>query len=142
MIAIANLLEPLSSLLFSSLSHPRCKRPIIHPGLFETADTPFPPGPERDALYAAILSDGIRGLTGAEGSDPPPPRVLGYKTKEVLQRSMSETEAEEMATSAHAWAGRFLERYVERRWNREMWETAWFCNPPHLRTVPGLSHFQ
>lgn len=123
----------------ASESPHRCKRPIIHPGLFETADTPFPPGPEREALYAAILFDGIRGLTGAPD---PPPKVQGFKTKEVLQRTMSDDDAEAMATSAHAWAGRFLQRYVEQRWSQEQWETAWFCNPPHLRTVPGLSHFQ
>ena len=50
--------------------------------------------------------------------------------------------ATDLAERAHAWAGRFVQAYVRRVWDEAQWETAWFCNPPHLRTVPGLSHFQ
>ncbi|PWZ01893.1 hypothetical protein BCV70DRAFT_198174 [Testicularia cyperi] len=49
---------------------------------------------------------------------------------------------EELASQAHYWAGRHIRQYVERRWPPHLgFQTAWFCNPPGLRTVPGLSHF-
>ncbi len=43
-----------------------CRLPIIHPSLFATPDTPFAPGPSRDALYEAVSSDGIRGMIGID----------------------------------------------------------------------------
>lgn len=191
-----------------------CRLPIIHPSLFQTPDTPFAAGPSRDALYEAVSSDGIRGLTGIDWETLAGPeavidtelrgkyRVVGEHTIALLRKSREietytpatsvtpspaltpKTEgvpalsptmpkfnlaasvlsngsatsalsppsaipgrrrehAVDLAERAHAWAGRYVEEYVRSKWPpEEGWECAWFCNPPHLRTVPGLSHFQ
>lgn len=177
----------------------RSSAPIYAPSLFHTPDSPFAEGPAREALYAAVSHDGIRGLTGCAGAAP---RVIGLATREHLRASPlvptappsgvsplfravelpsgaatpapgasgahgaslgapvapnaslapaapdafgapgSLESATSLAERAHAWAGRFVHAYVRRVWDEAQWETAWFCNPPHLRTVPGLSHFQ
>ena len=61
-------------------------------------------------------------------------------------KMLTPVEAEhaiDLASRAQAWAGRYVSAYVEQRWPpKDGWECAWFCNPPHLRTVPSLSHFQ
>lgn len=130
-----------------------CKVPILDKVLFAGKDTPFPAGPVREAVYKAVEIDGIRGLSGNER------RIasVGHKTKGLLAESaevkswMRETMGGGMsadgnlalvAERAQAWAGRFIDKYVKAQWPEQDWETAYFCNPPHLRTVPGLSHFQ
>jgi hypothetical protein len=130
-----------------------CKRPVLDKLLFAGKDTPFPKGPVREAIYAAIDFDGIRGLSGNEKHIAP----LGFKTRDNLKSSpevmawMKETsigtqsqeeEIAELAIKAQTWAGRFIDQFVKLHWPERDWETAYFCNPPHLRTVPGLSHFQ
>lgn len=71
-------------------------------------------------------------------SDSPSSKPLSL---EEDQDGEAEDKALELAALAHKHAGRFINDYVVKNWNEEDWQTAWFCNPPHLRTVPGLSHF-
>jgi len=112
-----------------------------------------------------VTNDGVRGLTGqtpSKGSKPKQVIGLGTVTS-ILTSKLSipkdstsssdspnarpldldwdEEAAAELAALAHKHAGRLIHEYVIRNWNEEEWQTAWFCNPPHLRTVPGLSHF-
>lgn len=129
-----------------------CKRPILDKVLFAGKETPFPRGPIREAIFAAINHDGIRGLTGTERRI----QSLGFRTREFLKESpeamawMKETainnqseeqQINDLAEKAQIWAGRFIDTFVKKHWPEKDWETAYFCNPPHLRTVPGLSHF-
>ncbi len=58
------------------------------------------------------------------------------------QSRLDDTVTRETVSKAHAWAARYVTKFVEAKWPTERFETAWFCNPPNLRTVPGLSHFQ
>jgi hypothetical protein len=126
-----------------------CKRLILDKALFATKDTPFPKGPIREAIFAAINFDGIRGLTGSSNKI----QQFGFKTRNFLKESdeamawMKETYSSEqseeeqlcdLAEKAQGWAGRFIDRFVKKRWPEDNWETAYFCNPPHLRTVPGV----
>ncbi|CEH16465.1 Protein of unknown function DUF3605 [Ceraceosorus bombacis] len=96
-------------------------------------------------LWSAIVKDGIRGHTGSS-SNSNSTKYTGWRTLEHLQESLALTatpaEIRELAESAQSWTGREVSKYVKRTWDEEQWETNWFCNPPHLRTVPGLSHFQ
>ncbi|KAI5481362.1 hypothetical protein MNV49_004984 [Pseudohyphozyma bogoriensis] len=63
------------------------------------------------------------GLTGFTGQPPPPaPQLSGHG---------GGTEG----------PGREIEAFVLRTWKESEWETAWFCNPPHLQSVKGLAHF-
>lgn len=137
---------------FVRLQTYRCKNQIIDPGLFETDDTPFPKGPVRDAVYRGIITDGTRGVTGTTTHVP----KIGFRTTEILREvaassdgrhflsnvlgtdgSGSSAELEAFAEAGHTWAGRFVDRFIRRHWSEDLYETAWFCNPPHLRTVPG-----
>jgi hypothetical protein len=126
-----------------------CKRPILDMALFSARDTPFPKGPIREAVFAAITYDGIRGLTGNSKQIQP----LGYKTRNFLKDSSEtlawikenndgiqsqEEQICDLAEKAQTWAGRFIDHFVKKQWPEEEWETAYFCNPPHLRTVPGM----
>lgn len=120
------------------------KSPMLHPLLFQSDDTPFDAG-ERAEIYEAVVEDGVRGLTG----NPSGLHVLGMNTVKILKDKPSvavgqkdDDAASSKAERAHWWAGRHVRAYVLKRWPEDQWETAWFCNPPHLRTVPGLSHFQ
>uniref|UniRef100_V5ERY9 Uncharacterized protein n=1 Tax=Kalmanozyma brasiliensis (strain GHG001) TaxID=1365824 RepID=V5ERY9_KALBG len=121
------------------------KLPILHPSLFETPDTPFDEG-MREELYACITGDGIRGFTGFtlepkyrfQGREVP--EVVGTYSQARLENGAQVSREE--VSKAHAWASRHVTRFVEAKWPEGEYETAWFCNPPNLRTVPGLSHFQ
>lgn len=125
-----------------------CKRPILDMLLFSAKDTPFPKGPIREAIFEAINFDGIRGLTGGSKKF----QQYGFKTRNFLRESseamewMKETYSDDkseeeqvcdLAEKAQTWAGRFIDAFVKKRWPEDAWETAYFCNPPHLRTVPG-----
>jgi len=124
-----------------------CKRPILDKILFADKDTPFPKGPIREAVFAAINHDGIRGLSGSERQIPP----LGFKTRDFLngcpevvtwmksdgRADNMQDEVAKLAAQAQMWAGRFIDKFVKKHWPEKEWETAYFCNPPHLRTVPG-----
>lgn len=133
-----------------------CKHPIIAPVLFETSDTPFAPGPSRKILFEAISADGIRGLTGSTHRIP----VVGDRSPSIVKAAMADqidpTTGKtftsplgptglgpefDLAEATHHWAGRFVDKFIKRYWPTDEWETAYFCNPPHLRTVPGISHF-
>ncbi|CAO1630574.1 unnamed protein product [Jaminaea pallidilutea] len=143
---------------------PRCghyvvwsKSPMLHPLLFQTPDTPFN-AEEREAIYEAVVEDGVRGLTGVDDDPENDYTVVGLHTMQLLKekdgvtvapaagengsaRAKTREGAASMAERAHQWAGRHVRAYVQKKWPEDQWQTAWFCNPPHLRTVPGLSHF-
>lgn len=138
------------------------KLPILHPSLFATPDTPFPDDEAlREELYNCVTGDGIRGFTGfIPSSDQCPahtssdgtieiPEVLGTYSQSKLAH-LAETKptfeqgilSKQLIAQAHAWASRHVTKYIEAIWPKDRFKTAWFCNPPNLRTVPGLSHFQ
>ncbi|SPO28483.1 uncharacterized protein UTRI_04880 [Ustilago trichophora] len=135
------------------------KLPILHPSLFSTPDTPFQEE-IRQELYNCVTGDGIRGFTGFTPCSPSNPTYewQGRKIAEILgsysQSKLAQVEeskdtgkigkllTKELIAKAHAWAARHVTEYIEKTWSKERFETAWFCNPPNLRTVPGLSHFQ
>lgn len=136
------------------------KLPILHRSLFSTADTPFPEH-LREELYNCVTGDGIRGFTGfIPSSNTNPtysfkgeeiPEVFGsYSQAKLAQRTKQSEQlgqaerglTREMVSQAHNWASRQVIQYIKKLWPEEKFETAWFCNPPALRTVPGLSHFQ
>lgn len=131
------------------------KLPILHPSLFSTPDTPFDE-PLREELYNCVTGDGIRGFTGFIPRDHPthPSWLLGARVVETLgsysQSKLAQQEqhgagkamlSNQLISQAHAWASRHVTRYIEAQWPTDRLVTAWFCNPPNLRTVPGLSHF-
>ncbi|TKY89693.1 hypothetical protein EX895_001478 [Sporisorium graminicola] len=134
------------------------KLPILHPSLFSTPDTPFDES-MREELYSCVTGDGIRGFTGFVPADHPTyvswsgadkPRVveiLGSYSQAKLAAQDADAQApkhvltKERISQAHAWASRHVTRYIEAQWPSDRFVTAWFCNPPALRTVPGLSHF-
>lgn len=133
------------------------KLPILHPSLFSTADTPFGESLRED-LYNCVTGDGIRGFTGfvpegptypSASSDVQIPEILGRYSQSKLDEQEDQVQpsagkkglSKQLISQAHAWASRHVTRYIEKQWPTEKFVTAWFCNPPALRTVPGLSHF-
>ncbi|SPO29391.1 uncharacterized protein UTRI_04880_B [Ustilago trichophora] len=130
------------------------KLPILHPSLFETSDTPFDEE-VRGELYNCVTGDGIRGFTGFTPHSPTNPtyqwqngeiaEILGSYSQSKLAeepKGRNKTLTRELIAKAHSWAARHVTEYIEKTWSTEKFQTAWFCNPPNLRTVPGLSHFQ
>lgn len=121
------------------------KLPILHPSLFATPDTPFPPETTEE-LYNCVTGDGIRGFTGFLPEENATYEWQGKRIAEVVgtysQSKLDDKVTKEQVSKAHAWAARYVTKFVEAKWPTERFETAWFCNPPNLRTVPGLSHFQ
>ena len=133
-----------------------CKYPIISPALFASPDTPFPPGRSREILLKAITADGIRGETGSVNKRLP---IIGDKTSAIVKDALEFPEmannpasisplgetglgpASDLAEAAHLWAGRFVKKFICHFWDPREYETVSFCNPAHLRTVPGISHF-
>ncbi|KAJ1034817.1 hypothetical protein NDA13_001071 [Ustilago tritici] len=131
------------------------KLPILHPSLFSTPDTPFPE-PLREELYNCVTGDGIRGFTGFIPTSPTNPtcnwggrqipEILGsYSQAKLAEQYQTQGLAgrltREEISKAHNWASKHVTEYIKKVWPEEKFETAWFCNPPLLRTVPGLSHF-
>lgn len=132
------------------------KLPVLHPSLFSTPDTPFDES-VREELVNCVTGDGIRGFTGftpegptypsaAAASDTRIPEILGSYSQSKLseQEERGDSKAglsKQLISQAHAWASRYVTRYIEDKWPTDKFVTAWFCNPPALRTVPGLSHF-
>ncbi|SPO47151.1 uncharacterized protein PSANT_04838 [Moesziomyces antarcticus] len=125
------------------------KLPILHPSLF--TDSPFEEA-LRDELYDCVTGDGIRGFTGFVPNTPTNPTYT-WGSKEIPEVLGSHSQAKlhnqppagrltrELVSQAHAWASRHVTQYIEAKWPPSRFQTAWFCNPPSLRTVPGLSHF-
>jgi len=37
-------------------------------------------------------------------------------------------------------ASREIQKFVEKVWPEDQWETAWFVNPLRLQSIPGLAH--
>lgn len=116
---------------------------------------------DRKNAYAAVSHDGVRGLTGWEMADPElgmpegKRHIVGMSTLDYTQKvvaaspehqnssqSESDQAARELAGQLQAWAARHVEAMVRDNFPPDKYQSAWFCNPPHLRTVPGLSHFQ
>ncbi|KAN0060553.1 hypothetical protein ACQY0O_007014 [Thecaphora frezii] len=131
------------------------KLPILHAELFADPSCPFAPS-EAKAIYTCILHDGVRGFTGLEAGEAPGvygnledgSTSLGLRcsTESPLGSGRPRGGAQgvtlQQSREGQRWAAKEITGFVRRRWPEEAWETAFFCNPPHLRTVPGLSHFQ
>ncbi|TEB40006.1 hypothetical protein FA13DRAFT_1680029 [Coprinellus micaceus] len=109
------------------------KVPIYHPELVDTK------------VRARIDQDGLWGFTG-NASPPPSPSTLPQClpalaewgiTLEKMITSEKETEEEEALVGK---AGEKVHEFVKARWDEDIWETAWFVNPPRLQSVPGLAH--
>lgn len=103
------------------------KQPMLHSVLFESDDTPFDPA-EREAVYDAVVRDGVRGLTGVDAKDRKEYPVVGLNTVELLQqkddvRTASALEGSQKAQLAHEWAGRHVREYVVGKWPEDEWET-------------------
>lgn len=122
--------------------------PIFHPDIVP------------DAIAARIEQDGLWGFTG---STPPPPSSSTLHeqlsalaewgvTEEKMIRSPRCSIAEQALIKRAGWE---VNEFVKRRWNEDVWETAWFVNPVvsllqsfHSvliqrlqQSVPGLAHF-
>ncbi|PPR03508.1 hypothetical protein CVT24_006996 [Panaeolus cyanescens] len=109
------------------------KAPIYHPELVHPSIT------------ARVDQDGLWGFTGLD-SPPPSPSLLPNCLPSLAEWGITK---EKMITSAPPTpeeakllhrAGSEVHRYVQKRWNENEWETAWFVNPPRLQSVPGLAH--
>lgn len=135
-----------------------CKLPIIHRSLFDDTSfldhvrqrgDPVAGGDLVEQLYDCVTGDGGRGFTGFVPSGPTYtavdgssiPEVNGNVTRSILTDPASGVTPE-TASLAHHHAGRHIRQYITAKWPPQEYLTAWFCNPPGLRTVPGLSHFQ
>ncbi|KAI3482210.1 hypothetical protein L1887_55181 [Cichorium endivia] len=129
------------------------KLPILHPSLFTTDDSPFDEA-LRDELYDCVTGRRHPRFHGL--CTPPPrrtphtrggrcrfPRCSGRTHRPSCTiRHRAGRLSKELVSQAHAWASRHVTQYIEAKWPPSRFQTAWFCNPPSLRTVPGLSHFQ
>jgi hypothetical protein len=110
-----------------------------------------------------IEQDGIWGFTGSDTPPPPPstlPEAMGALSewgmtidKLLISPTPSPEEAKHIVE-----VGKEVHDFVRRRWNEDVWETAWFVNPPvsdrsitawdlwftlcyqRLQSVPGLAH--
>ncbi|KAJ3533542.1 hypothetical protein NMY22_g7293 [Coprinellus aureogranulatus] len=109
------------------------KVPIYHPDLVDPK------------VKARIDQDGLWGFTG-KASPPPSPSALPEClpalaewgiTLDKMIVSEKGTEEEEALVKK---AGEKVHEFVKTRWNEDIWETAWFVNPPRLQSVPGLAH--
>lgn len=125
------------------------KLPVLHPSLFDAS--PFPHNLV-ETLYECVTGDGIRGFTGftpSSDSNPvysfqgkPIPQIVGSYSQSKLEHGGVEGLNREIISQAHAWASRQVVTYITAKWKpQDGFQTGWFCNPPNLRTVPGLSHF-
>ncbi|EPQ30314.1 uncharacterized protein PFL1_02429 [Pseudozyma flocculosa PF-1] len=131
------------------------KLPILHASLFSDPATPFPAA-TIPSVYSCVLNDGVRGCTGTS-TELGAPRVYGNLTKRSTSLHLRNSAEAAVGTGepsggpdgvtldqsaeGQRWASREISRFVRRMWAEERYETVFFCNPPHLRTVPGLSHF-
>ncbi|KAH8826541.1 hypothetical protein DL96DRAFT_1285631 [Flagelloscypha sp. PMI_526] len=107
--------------------------PIIHPAVVPKA------------IEARVHQDGLWGFTGLE-SPPPSPSTLpeclptlapwGVTLDQVTRSEKGTEEEEEMVRNA----GKEVGKFVRGRWDENVWETAWFVNPPRIQSVPGLAH--
>lgn len=104
------------------------KVPIYHPELVDAK------------IKARIDQDGLWGFTG-NASPPPSPSTLPQClpalaewgiTLEKMITSEKGTEEEEALVRK---AGEKVHEFVKARWNEDIWETAWFVNPPVSRLV-------
>ena len=100
---------------------------MLHPSLFQSEDTPFEPD-EREAIYDAVVRDGVRGLTGVTRQDEQEQPVVGLNTVQLLNskqavHAQSQNQIHQTAERAHAWAGRHVRRYVAAKWPEDQWET-------------------
>jgi len=99
----------------------------------------------REQVTKRLEQDGICGFTGC-AEDPPSPSLLPQAigslsewgiTLDKIIVSPRGTKEEEDAAKA---AGFEVQTYVAKRWPEDVWETAWFVNPPRLQSVKGLAH--
>ncbi|KAF9262925.1 hypothetical protein L218DRAFT_866494 [Marasmius fiardii PR-910] len=109
------------------------KIPIYHPDIVDPL------------VNDRIFQDGIWGFTGNTSPPPSPSRLplclpalseWGV-TKEKMIVSPKGTEEEEELVRK---AGVEVNEFVKKRWDEDVWETAWFVNPPRLQSIPDLAH--
>lgn len=103
------------------------KAPMLHEALFQSDDTPFALD-EREAIYDAVVRDGVRGLTGVSQEDKQRDPVVGLNTVQLLKakgevHAVKQEEVLRTAQMAHDWAGRHVNEYVVRKWPESQWET-------------------
>ncbi|KAF8964170.1 hypothetical protein BDZ97DRAFT_1816627 [Flammula alnicola] len=98
-----------------------------------------------EAIKPRIEQDGLWGFTGND-SPPPSPSELSSCMGALSEWGItmdnmikSEPPTQEEAALIED-AGKEVHRYVKTRWPEQVWETAWFVNPPRLQSVPGLAH--
>lgn len=97
--------------------------PIFHPDIID------------ERIDKRIAQDGIWGFTG-NTSPPPSPSTLPQclpslsewgVTLDKMIVSAKGTDEEELLVRR---AGQEVNHFVKNRWNEDIWETAWFVNPP------------
>ncbi|KAE8226571.1 hypothetical protein CF319_g842 [Tilletia indica] len=122
---------------------------------------------EQEELYAAVSHDGIRALVLPEEDVAAGPGVCAPVTGEYVleffrqrlhhatklrrrtapeeEEEEEDTEEELAARAADATMAYFSQHcysFVLKTFPPEQgWRSVLFCNPPHLRTVPGLDHW-
>ncbi|KAH8831495.1 hypothetical protein DL96DRAFT_1667768 [Flagelloscypha sp. PMI_526] len=105
----------------------------------------FHPAVVPKEIESRVNQDGLWGFTGLDSPPPSPsnlpsclPALSAWGiTFETMIRSEKGTEEEEELVRK---AGNEVHEFVRRRWDEDVWETAWFVNPPRLQSVPGLAH--
>ncbi|CAD6950832.1 unnamed protein product [Tilletia controversa] len=151
-----------SSSSSSKLAHAPHARPVPWP-------FPHMSRKEQEDLYAAVSHDGIRALVlpdeDARGAAPEPVtgeyvleffRSRPHHAARLVAPSPSQhvagtepktgAEAEAMAARAAdatmAYFSQHCHSFVLKTFPpKQGWRSVLFCNPPHLRTVPGLDHW-
>ncbi|TFK27648.1 hypothetical protein FA15DRAFT_585873 [Coprinopsis marcescibilis] len=109
------------------------KVPIYHPDLVH------------ESIKDRIEQDGLWGFTGLE-SPPPSPSELpshidslaewGITLDKMIVSPKGTAEVQALVETA----GREVSNFVRNRWKEDVWETAWFVNPPRLQSIPSLAH--
>ncbi|KIO33003.1 hypothetical protein M407DRAFT_18160 [Tulasnella calospora MUT 4182] len=88
--------------------------PIIHPAIVSPK------------IWKRIEKDGLWGFTGSDRVAEP-------------RKLPGEEDSEE--TFQLVWdAHKETHKFVLDNWPEDLWEVAWFVNPPRLQSIPGLAH--
>ncbi|KAF8627394.1 hypothetical protein AX17_006209 [Amanita inopinata Kibby_2008] len=98
-----------------------------------------------ESIRKRVEQDGLWGFTG-NSEHPPSPSTLpscidalsewGITLDNMITSERGTDEEETMIQRA----GKEIDTFIKNRWAEEIWETAWFVNPPRLQSVPELSH--
>ena len=99
------------------------KAPIYHPELMH------------ETIKPRIDQDGLWGFTGNR-SPPPSPSMLPACLPALadwgitLDKMITSPKGSEEEEALVKKAGSAVAEFVRRRWKEDVWETAWFVNPP------------